>query len=150
MDFYTYKYFVQQSQHADLIKYILLILLLVALLLIVWKQFRSRERVKYRDLVILLSLTIMFFVGIQVNDYEVGKLNQNNSAQMVEFLESLAKRQKVAVDDLSVNSRSIKDEMIIKMFDNYYQVNMSNDLSSYKLEETFLIHDTVKNVIEGD
>ncbi|MGY3766682.1 DUF3290 family protein [Vagococcus vulneris] len=150
MDFYSYSFFVHQSQHTNVTKYIIFIVLLILLLLLILKQFRTLEKMKYRDLVILLSLTIIFFVGIQVNDYEVGKLNQNNSSQMVGFLDKLAKNQHVKAIDLAVNSQSIRDEMIVKIGDDYYQVEMNPDLSSYKLEETFLIQDKVNVIIEGD
>jgi hypothetical protein len=95
---------------------------------------------KYRDLIILVSLGIIFMVGIQINEYEVGKTNRNNSSRMINFLENISDNQQVPASDLSVNSKYVKDEMLVKIGEDYYQINMNADLSSFKLEETYLLN----------
>lgn len=92
-------------------------------------------------------LAIVFFAGIQVNEFEVGKANQSNASQMAGFLESVSKSQHVPLKQLAVNSKVIRDEMLIKVDQDFYQINMNTDLSSYKLEETFLINDQI-NLVE--
>lgn len=148
MDFYSYQYFVKQAQSDNMWKYAVFIMLLGALLIFIWKQFKSRDKMKYRDLVILVSLIIVFLVGIQINEYELGKTNQNNSTQMVSFMANIASVQHVDANLLRVNSKYLKDEMLIKIGDDFYQINMNSDLSSYKLEETFLINDQFREVEE--
>lgn len=129
-------------------KYYILIALLIVLILVALKQFRSKEKRKYRDLFILVTLLLVFLVGIQVNEYEVGKVNQSNSSQMLAFMENISKNQEVSKSRLAVNSKYIKDEMLIEVDDKIYQINMNTDLSSYKLEETFLINDKINLVKE--
>lgn len=92
-------------------------------------------------------LAIVFFAGIQVNEFEVRKANQSNASQMAGFLESVSKSQHVPLKQLAVNSKVIRDEMLIKVDQDFYQINMNTDLSSYKLEETFLINDQI-NLVE--
>ena len=104
---------------------------------------------KYRDLIILVSLAIVFMAGMQVNEYEVGKNDRNNSFQMVNFLDNISENQKKEPKELAVNSKYVKDEMLIKIDNTYYQINMNADLSSFKLEETYLLNvDQVKMVEE--
>lgn len=148
MDFYSYQYFINQSEHSNLLKFGLLSGLLVLLLVLILKQYNSREKRKYRDLVILISLVILFQVGMQINKFEVGKTNQDNSSQMVVFLDNMARSQDVSPRDLMVNAKIVKDEMLIKIKEDYYQVNLNSDFSSYKLEETFLINDTINEIKE--
>jgi hypothetical protein len=121
-------------------KYLVFISLLALLLIIILKKFHSRDKMKYRDLIILVSLGIIFMVGIQINEYEVGKTNRNNSSRMINFLENISDNQQVPASDLSVNSKYVKDEMLVKIGEDYYQINMNADLSSFKLEETYLLN----------
>lgn len=149
MEFYTYQYFVNQSGQSHLVKYVIFVSLLALLLLVILKKFRSRDKMKYRDLIILVSLAIVFMAGMQVNEYEVGKNDRNNSFQMVNFLENISENQKKEPKELAVNSKYVKDEMLIKIDNTYYQINMNADLSSFKLEETYLLNvDQVKMVEE--
>ncbi|MFW7433967.1 DUF3290 domain-containing protein [Vagococcus carniphilus] len=149
MEFYTYQYFVNQSGQSHLVKYVIFVSLLALLLLVILKKFRSRDKMKYRDLIILVSLAIVFMAGMQVNEYEVGKNDRNNSFQMVNFLDNISENQKKEPKELAVNSKYVKDEMLIKIDNTYYQINMNADLSSFKLEETYLLNvDQVKMVEE--
>ena len=140
MEFYTYQFFIKQSSNTNLMKYLVFISLLALLLIIILKKFHSRDKMKYRDLIILVSLGIIFMVGIQINEYEVGKTNRNNSSRMINFLENISDNQQVPASDLSVNSKYVKDEMLVKIGEDYYQINMNADLSSFKLEETYLLN----------
>ncbi|MDR2278485.1 DUF3290 domain-containing protein [Vagococcus fluvialis] len=140
MEFYTYQFFINQSSNTNLMKYLVFISLLALLLIIILKKFHSRDKMKYRDLIILVSLGIIFMVGIQINEYEVGKTNRNNSSRMINFLENISDNQQVPASNLSVNSKYVKDEMLVKIGEDYYQINMNADLSSFKLEETYLLN----------
>lgn len=140
MEFYTYQFFINQSSNTNLLKYLVFISLLALLLIIILKKFHSRDKMKYRDLIILVSLGIIFMVGIQINEYEVGKTNRNNSSRMISFLENISDNQQVPTSDLSVNSKYVKDEMLVKIGEDYYQINMNADLSSFKLEGTYLLN----------
>ena len=140
MEFYTYQFFINQSSNTNLMKYLVFISLLALLLIIILKKFHSRDKMKYRDLIILVSLGIIFMVGIQINEYEVGKTNRNNSSRMINSLENISDNQQVPASDLSVNSKYVKDEMLVKIGEDYYQINMNADLSSFKLEETYLLN----------
>ncbi|MBO0420707.1 MAG: DUF3290 domain-containing protein [Vagococcus fluvialis] len=140
MEFYTYQFFINQSSNTNLMKYLVFISLLALLLIIILQKFHSRDKMKYRDLIILVSLGIIFMVGIQINEYEVGKTNRNNSSRMINFLENISDDQQVPASDLSVNSKYVKDEMLVKIGEDYYQINMNADLSSFKLEETYLLN----------
>ncbi|WNF90396.1 DUF3290 domain-containing protein [Vagococcus fluvialis] len=140
MEFYIYQFFINQSSNTNLMKYLVFISLLALLLIIILKKFHSRDKMKYRDLIILVSLGIIFMVGIQINEYEVGKTNRNNSSRMINFLENISDNQQVPASDLSVNSKYVKDEMLVKIGEDYYQINMNTDLSSFKLEETYLLN----------
>ncbi|HCM89211.1 MULTISPECIES: DUF3290 family protein [Vagococcus] len=148
MEFYSYQYFMNQSSQSHIVKYVVFISLLGLLLWVILKEFRSKDKMKYRDLIILVSLAITFTAGIQINEYEVGKTNQSNSAQMLNFIENISENQNKKASEISVNSKYVKDEMLIKLNDTYYQINMNADLSSFKLEETYLMNANQVKLIE--
>lgn len=148
MEFYTYHFFIEQSSGNRLVKYVILVGLLACLLGAILKWFHSRDKMKYRDLIILVSLGLIFLVGIQLNEYNMGKINRDNSSRMINFLDNISMNQKIELDKLAVNSKYVKDEMLIKIDDTYYQINMNPDLSSFKLEETFLLNEQDVRLIE--
>lgn len=148
MEFYTYQFFINQSEQTHFMKYFIFMGLLGILLGIILKTFHSRDKMKYRDLIILISLAIVFGVGIQINEYEVGKMNQNNSSQMINFLDNISESKNNLPEKLAVNSKYVKDEMLIKIDDDYYQIDMNADLSSFKLEETYLMNASQVKLIE--
>lgn len=146
MNFYTYDYFVYESNNNQVYKYLLVIVTLL-LLLVFLRRTKKKERSKYRDLIMLFSLVLVFLVGIQFNGYQKGKVDKGNLSQMIVFLNSVEKNQQVSSSELSVNSRYLKDEMLLKIGDDYYQVNFNNDNSSFGLEETFLVNDQHINMV---
>lgn len=147
MNFYTYDYFVYESNNNQVYKYLLVIVTLLLLLLVFLRRTKKKERSKYRDLIMLFSLVLVFLVGIQFNGYQKGKVDKGNLPQMIVFLNSVEKNQQVSSSELSVNSRYLKDEMLLKIGDDYYQVNFNNDNSSFGLEETFLVNDQHINMV---
>lgn len=148
MEFYNYQYFINQSSQSHIVRYVVFVSLLGLLLWVILKEFRSKDKMKYRDLIILVSLAITFTAGIQINEYEVGKTNQSNSTQMLNFIENISENQNKKTSEISVNSKYVKDEMLIKLNDTYYQINMNADLSSFKLEETYLMNANQVKLIE--
>lgn len=147
MNFYTYDYFVYESNNNQVYKYLLVIVTLLLPLLVFLRRIKKKERSKYRDLIMLFSLVLVFLVGIQFNGYQKDKVDKGNLSQMIVFLNSVEKNQQVSSSELSVNSRYLKDEMLLKIGDDYYQVNFNNDNSSFGLEETFLVNDQHINMV---
>jgi len=141
MEFFTYNYFVSQSASNHIYKYLLVIVALLIVLLLILRRSKSKSRLKYRDLIILLSLLLVFLIGIQTNDYQKGKVERGNYSQMLTFLNSVGNKQKINPDKLSVNYKYLKDEMVLKVGDKFYQVNFNSDFTTFKLEETVLVND---------
>ncbi len=65
MQFYTYAYIVQRSQISDAVQYALSFLALAALLFVIFKYLCSRFVSRYRDLIVILLLTVLFLGGVQ-------------------------------------------------------------------------------------
>ncbi|MGX4687291.1 DUF3290 family protein [Vagococcus sp. JNUCC 83] len=141
MEFFTYDYFVNQSNNSHIYQYLLIILILLITLLFILKRSKNKSRLKYRDLIILLSLLLVFLIGIQTNDYQKGKIERGNYSQMLFFLNSVSKKKSVDPEVISVNYKYLKDEMVLKIHNKYYQVNFNNDFTTFKLEETVLVND---------
>lgn len=141
MEFFTYNYFVNQSASNHIYKYLLVIVALIIILLFILRRSKSKSRLKYRDLIILLSLLLVFLIGIQTNDYQKGKVEKGNYSQMLVFLNSVSNKKAIKPEKLSVNYKYLKDEMVLKIDDKFYQVNFNSDFTTFKLEETVLVND---------
>ncbi|WP_286961866.1 DUF3290 family protein, partial [Lactococcus sp. UBA7220] len=95
---------------------------------------------KYRDLSIILLLFIILELGIQYSNYIGFQSKQNQSSQMVAFIENVAKNQKVDIDKVLVNSTQFADGIIVKIDDKYYSVNLNPDQKTYTFVESYLIN----------
>ena len=85
MNFYTYAYIVQQGQFNALLQYGISFILLVALLGVSILFMRHRLNSRYRDLTILLSLLIVFILGIRWSEYDSSMRNSEESSRMASF-----------------------------------------------------------------
>jgi len=141
VEFFTYNYFVNQSSNSHIYQYLLVILVLLIVLLFILRRSKNKSRLKYRDLIILLSLLLVFLIGIQTNDYQKGKAEKGNYSQMLFFLDAVSKKKLVDPETISVNYKYLKDEMVLKINNKYYQVNFNSDFTTFKLEDTVLVND---------
>lgn len=146
MNFYTYNFFLNQSNNNNFMRYLLFICLLILLLLTILKKFKSNNKMKFRDLTLLFSLLIIFIVGLQINEFKIGQKNRADSSQMLTFIKNISLNQDIKEDDIAINSTYIHDGMLIKLDSSYFLVSINNDNSSFKLEETFLMNNDV-NII---
>ena len=69
MQFYTYAYITEHSQFNNNIWYVLSFLSLAALLFVSVKYLRNRFVSRYRDLIVILFLAVLFLGGVQWNSY---------------------------------------------------------------------------------
>lgn len=143
MTFYTYQYFQNQSQSNAFLKYGIILILLLALFFVVMKNFRNRVKTKYRDLTFILLLSIILLAGVQLNDYQLGRVNKDNNSKMLVFIDSASKNLEVNKKNIAINSTNLTDQMVMKIGKRYYQVNFNTDYSSYNLEEAYIINDQI-------
>ena len=102
MQFYTYAYIMQRSQFSDAVQYTLSFLVLAALLFVIFKYLRSRFVSRYRDLIVILLLAVLFLGGVQYSGYTQTKNDRAQTSRMALFLHRMA-------DDLGVTVNEVHE-----------------------------------------
>lgn len=143
MNFYGINYLESQSNINDYFKYILIFGSLFFLVIVFSLYLRHRIQTKYRDLSIIFLLLLIFASGVQFSDYQLNQTKHSQSSQMVNLVEDIAKENQLSTKEIYVNSTQLTDGIIVKMQKKYYQVNLSNDQSSYTLTKAHLINDEI-------
>lgn len=149
MQFYTYAYLMRQVEVNALLQYGIIFVLLIALLTIGVKFMYNRFNTKYRDLSIILCLLIVFSIGIQFNDYTRSVSDAEDSSKMVAFVNLVSEQMGVSKDTINVNSTRLRDGMIIKIADVYYEVNFTQNVEAYALRRVQMLSTNVKVIDVG-
>lgn len=149
MQFYTYAYLMRHVEVNALLQYGIIFVLLIALLTIGVKFMYNRFNTKYRDLSIILCLLIVFSIGIQFNDYTRSVSDAEDSSKMVAFVNLVSEQMGVSKDTINVNSTRLRDGMIIKIADVYYEVNFTQNVEAYALRQVQMLSTDVKVIDVG-
>ena len=144
MEFYTFDYLVNQSQSNNYLKYSLIFCILLFLAFVIIKYMRNRIQTKYRDLSLILFLSLVFIIGVQFTNYSQGQSSISQSGQMVHFITQVAINEDTETKEISVNSTSLTDEMVIKLKNEYYQVDFNSDFSAYSLMKVHIVDSDIK------
>lgn len=144
MEFYTFDYLVNQSQSNNYLKYSLIFCILLFLAFVIIKYMRNRIQTKYRDLSLILFLSLVFIIGVQFTNYSKGQSSISQSGQMVHFITQVAINEDTETKEISVNSTSLTDEMVIKLKNEYYQVDFNSDFSAYSLMKVHIVDSDIK------
>ncbi|MEF9936560.1 MAG: DUF3290 domain-containing protein [Carnobacterium sp.] len=144
MEFYTFDYLVNQSQSNNYLKYSLIFCILLFLAFVIIKYMRNRIQTKYRDLSLILFLSLVFIIGVQFTNYSQGQSSISQSGQMVHFITQVAINEDKETKEISVNSTSLTDEMVIKLKNEYYQVDFNSDFSAYSLMKVHIVDSDIK------
>ena len=149
MSFFSYFYLENRMYFPDYLKYIAIFVALAALLLVTTLYLRHRLETKYRDLSIIFLLLIVLLLGLQYNQYQQNQAYADNTSRMVTFLNSVKEVKHVSSEEISVNSRSLSNGMILNIQDKYYEVHFNNDFSAYSLSPINLVNPNI-NLIDKE
>ena len=150
VQFYTYAYIVQRSQINDAVQYTLSFLTLAALLFVIFKYLRSRFVSRYRDLIVILLLTVLFLGGVQYGGYTQTRSDREQTSRMALFLHRMADDLGVTVDEVRTNSSNLKQGMLVSVHGTYYMVTFNADFTSFRYDWTHLMSRDVQIVDKED
>lgn len=143
LTFYSLNYLENQGSIHNVIKYVLIFIMLIIFVFVLFKYLKARIETKYRDLSIILFLILLFTIGVQYSEYKQTQAQESGSTQMVSFIKNVAAQLKVNEKSVFVNSRTVTDETVILVDEEYYLVKFSHDRSSFRLEPTYLVNTDV-------
>ena len=139
MDFYTLAYVESQAAAGQTWGFIIIVAVLLALLILGVQILRNGFTSRYRDLMIILSLIVMFLLGLEYQEYNRMKTYSEDSSRMAQFLHSFSSNRSVPSDQLAVNSLKIRNGMILKVSDAYYEVQFNPEFSTYTITRVYKV-----------
>ena len=143
MNFYTLEYITANQSFNLVARSAVLIILLGILFLTGIRYMGNRIRTRLRDISIGIVVLTFILLGVQVEEYMENNLNFSQSHVLLKFIESVATDNNISPDDVSVNSTTLKDGIIVRYNDEDYTVNLNNDNISYTLHRTHVIDHNV-------
>ncbi|MDU4573514.1 DUF3290 family protein [Veillonella sp.] len=142
MDFYTLSYVESLAVGGQTWGFIILVTVLLALLVLGVQVLRNGLTSRYRDLMVILLLIVVFFLGLEYQEYNRMKTYSEDSSRMAQFLHSFSTEQPVPSAQLAVNSLKIRNGMILKVNDIYYEVQFNPEFSTYTITRVYKVSPT--------
>lgn len=143
INFYGLNYLENRGSISDVIKYVIIFSILIFFVFVFIRYLRSRIQTKYRDLSLILFLSLLFVLGTQYTEYQQAEAQDENSSQMVGFLQTVAEQLNVPVEKIYVNNLTLSDETLFLVDEKYYVLHLSNDRNSFRLEPRYLANTNV-------
>ena len=91
---------------------------------------------------VILSLIVVFFLGLEYQEYNRMKTYSEDSSRMAQFLHSFSTDRSVPSEQLAVNSLKIRNGMILKVNDAYYEVQFNPEFSTYTITRVYKVNPT--------
>jgi len=135
MKFYTYDYLVQQTHTVNKIQWAIMFVLFVVLLIMGFLWLRRRLDYRLKEVGILIIVLLLLLGGIQLNTYNNDQASDNQYAQTISTLQSVAKSLAVSPETIQMNRTDLTADPIIKTGEHFYLVHLSDDKATYVIEE---------------
>ena len=89
-----------------------------------------------------IVLIVVFFLGLEYQEYNRMKTYSEDSSRMAQFLHSFSADRSVPSEQLAVNSLKIRNGMILKVSDDYYEVQFNPEFTTYTITRVFKMSPT--------
>lgn len=142
MDFYTVSYVESQITTGNIWLFISFLVVLLALLVVGIQVMRNGFTSRYRDLTVILSLIVVFFLGMEYQEYGRMRSYSEDSSRMLAFLNGFSNDRSISRDQLAVNSLKVRNGMILKVSDAYYEVQFNPEFTAYTISRVYTVNPT--------
>lgn len=146
MKFYSYDYVLSQisQQNGMMIGFGIVLLAITGFF--AFKAYRDKKGTKFRELVMILALTLVAMLLVTISKYQTNQASNNQFQTSLHFIEVVSKDLGVDKSEVYVNTSAATDGAIVKVKDNYYRAIASSDPDSYLLEQIKLYKSDVELV----
>ncbi|KRL42375.1 MAG: DUF3290 family protein [Liquorilactobacillus nagelii] len=146
MNFYSYKYLIQQNNQQNL--FYIVSAGVVALIVIVmgWLWWRHRTEMKYRDLFVIMMLLLLLIIGSQVNEWQSVKNDFNQKSQIIQIMQRIAKVKHVKKNQVWSNTTDLTDGMLVMINHQIYRVTINDSGSNFSLMQVTLTSNSIKYI----
>lgn len=145
MKFYSYEYVLGQISQQNGIMIGFGIILLAITGFFAFKAYRDKKGTKFRELVMILALTLVAMLLVTISKYQTNQASNNQFQTSLHFIEVVSKDLGVDKSEVYVNTSVTTDGALVKVGSNVYRAMNGSELDKYLLKKLEL-HQT--DVIE--
>lgn len=145
MKFYSYDYVLSQISQQNGIMIGFGIVLLAITGFFAFKAYRDKKGTKFRELVMILALTLVVMLLVTISKYQTNQTSNNQFQTSLHFIEVVSKDLGVDKSEVYVNTSAATDGALVKVGSNVYCAMNGSELDKYLLKKLEL-HQT--DVIE--
>ena len=135
MKFYSYDYVLSQIGQQNGIMIGFGIVLLAITGFFAFKAYRDKKGTKFRDLVMILALTLVAMLLVTISKYQTNQASNNQFQTSLHFIEVVSKDLGVDKSEVYVNTSAATDGALIKVGSNFYRAMNGSQPDKYLLEK---------------
>ena len=94
---------------------------------------------RYRDLTVILSLIVVFFLGFEYQQYSRMKNTSEDFSRVMQFMNAFSVDHNVDTSQLAIDSLRMKETMVLRVGDAHYQVHFNPSYTTYTLERVYTV-----------
>lgn len=135
MKFYSYDYVLSQISQQNGIMIGIGIVLLAITGFFAFKAYRDKKGTKFRELVMILALTLVAMLLVTISKYQTNQASNNQFQTSLHFIEVVSKDLGVDKSEVYVNTSAATDGALIKVGSNFYRAMNGSQPDKYLLEK---------------
>lgn len=135
MKFYSYDYVLSQISQRNGIMIGFGIVLLAITGFFAFKAYRDKKGTKFRELVMILALTLVAMLLVTISKYQTNQASNNQFQTSLHFIEVVSKDLGVDKSEIYVNTSAATDGALIKVGSNIYRAMNGSQPDKYLLEK---------------
>ena len=135
MKFYSYDYVLSQINQQNGIMIGFGIVLLAITGFFAFKAYRDKKGTKFRELVMILALTLVAMLLVTISKYQTNQASNNQFQTSLHFIEVVSKDLGVDKSEVYVNTSAATDGALIKVGSNFYRALNGSQPDKYLLEK---------------
>lgn len=135
MKFYSYDYVLSQIGQQNSIMIGFGIVLLAITGFFAFKAYRDKKGTKFRELVMILALTLVAMLLVTISKYQTNQASNNQFQTSLHFIEVVSKDLGVDKSEVYVNTSAATDGALIKVGSNFYRAMNGSQPDKYLLEK---------------
>ena len=148
MKFYSYDYVLSQISQQNGIMIGFGIVLLAITGFFAFKAYRDKKGTKFRELVMILALTLVAMLLVTISKYQTNQASNNQFQTSLHFIELVSKELGVDKSEIYVNTSADTDGALIKVGDRYYRALNGSEPDKYLLEKVELYKTDAIELVE--
>ena len=135
MKFYSYDYVLSQisQQNGMMIGFGIVLLAITGFF--AFKAYRDKKGTKFRELVMILALTLVAMLLVTISKYQTNQASNNQFQTSLHFIEVVSKDLGVDKSEVYVNTSAATDGALIKVGSNFYRAMNGSQPDKYLLEK---------------